>query len=503
MQITGVRLEQPVAIARLPQTVVVQLKNRGLAAGDAQVTLEIDGGEPVRKVVRLEPAAEGEAEFQVAFHETGRRRLRATLLPDGLEADDSWYKTVDVRERVRVLVVDGSADDDPLKTYGYFWRGMLDPASFLTGTDTEIAPELQTFQVTAVDTLALLSGQQSPLAYDVTVLADVDRLNERAASEIEQSLRAGKGLLVTLGRRVDAASYDLHLHAAGEGPMPFRLGQQLGGNRSATDARAPRIALPTHATLREFDEPVYREILQAIPVQRWFGAQKDPMRESAEVVLRLSDPDQSPLLVTDSFGQGRVAVMTSAPASEYDGDRWNRFDDHFVVHPLLFGLVQWLALPAQDPFNVAVGAELACSLPARPVDVEVLLPERLGATKQPIPEESRPLPGGRYALPPFAGTVMAGFYTVDLELERDSGKEPWSEPFAVDVDPDEGDLAYAAHDEVRQALALPRVITGLPTQGNDTVDAGGREFGPMLLWLLLALVVGEAAMARYVSVRRS
>jgi hypothetical protein len=98
---------------------------------------------------------------------------------------------------------------------------------------------------------------------------------------------------------------------------------------------------------------------------------------------------------------------------------------------------------------------------------------------------------------------MAGFYVYDLQLERDTGREPWSQVFAVHVDPDEGDLVYAAHTDVQAALGQQRILTALPTETTDTGDAAGNEFGPSLLLLTLLLVVGEAAMARYVSVRRN
>jgi hypothetical protein len=196
--------------------------------------------------------------------------------------------------------------------------------------------------------------------------------------------------------------------------------------------------------------------------------------------------------------------LTSAPAPAERKERWNRFDDPMVAFHLLHGVAKWLALPAQDTFNVAVGAPLTGSLPARPTDVEVLVPERLGGGKQPVAEDSRPLPFGRFALPNFTGTVMSGIYVVDLQLERDTGKEPWSQPFAVHVDPDEGQLSYAAHEEVRQALGLDAVLTGLPTKTSaGDNDPGASELGPSLLLALLLLVLGEAAMARYVSVRRT
>jgi hypothetical protein len=391
-----------------------------------------------------------------------------------------------------VLVVDGASDSDPVRTQAYLWRGILGSAL----EDSE-------FEVTVIDTLALLSGNQQPAAFDVTVLADVDRLNERAANSLTESLRAGKGLLCAFGSRTDVESFDLHLHGSGDGPLPFRLAGPAGSPHGSGVPRSAVLAMPEHPVLAEFDEEVYREILQMIPVDQWFRTVPESLRADAQVPLRLTDAEQSPLLVTSAFGDGRAAFLTSAPGSEFDPKRWNRLDDQFVVFPLLHGLIKYLALPAEDPFNVTVGTALSCSLPSRPVDVEVLLPERAGGGKLPVTDSPRPLPGGRYGMPPFPGTVMAGIYVCDLQLERDTGREPWSAPFAVRVDPEEGNLVYAPHDDVQQALGIERVETTLPVASTLPADAAANEFGPTLLLLTLLLVVGESAMARFVSVRRN
>jgi len=308
---------------------------------------------------------------------------------------------------------------------------------------------------------------------------------------------------VTFGNNTDPDSYNLQLSAAGDGPMPFRLGRRLGSKAGDGVPRSPVIALPEHPLLREYDEDIYREILQAIPVYQWLGSIPDSLREDTETVLKLTDRDQSPLLVTAGFGEGRAVFLTSAPASELDPERWNRLDNRFVVYQLLHGIAQWLALPLQDPFNVTVGTALTCSLSARPTDVELLLSERAGGRKYPLSEDPLPLAGGRYAMPTYANTAMAGFYVCELNLEHDTGLEPWSQPFAVRVDPDEGLLSHAPHELLREALGIERVLTALPSEAMGAAAAGGSELGPMLLLMVLLLVVGEAAMARYVSVRRS
>jgi hypothetical protein len=227
------------------------------------------------------------------------------------------------------------------------------------------------------------------------------------------------------------------------------------------------------------------------------------MHPDAAIVARITDAEQTPLLVAHSFGEGRAAFLLSPPGSEFQPDRWNRLDDPMVAFPLLHGLAKWLALPAVDPFLVRVGNELTCSVPVRPDDVQVQRPERDGRKKTPVGEDARPLPGGRFQVPPVTDTVYAGFYLVDMELDHEAGKETVTLPFAVNVDPDEGELRYAAHEEVKQALGVERVLDSLPAVADAATDEDRGDLGPTFLLLLMLAICGEAALARFVSMRRS
>ncbi len=494
VQLTDLRLVQPAAVMRTPVAIVATLKNRGQAAANCEVTLEVDGVEPTRKLVTVPAGAEGEADFQVVFREGGRRRVRASLQNDALPADDERFLTVDVRDRIRVLLVDGEAGGDPLLSHQFVWQ-VLDPDP---GT-------LPTFAVETVDVVALLGGQCTPKNHDVIVLADVERLNERATSALLEALQAGRGLLVMFGERADAQSYNLHLYAGGQGPQPFRLTQKHGGAAGTAPARTATLAAQDHPVLREFAEEVHREVLQNVPIWRWYGVAEESLHEDATVVARLTDADRTPLLVARPFGEGKAVFLTSAFASVYRSDRWNLLNDAdgIVALPLMFGLVQWLALPAVDPFLAEVGAELSCSLPVRPENVEVTRPERDGRPKAPLAEDAAPLPGNRFRLGPLADTAFAGFYVFEMTLDRAAGKEPASLPFAVNVAPDEGELKFVAHEEVRAALGLDRVLDALPAVTAATDDPDRSDLGPLLLLATLLFVVGEAALARFVSVRRS
>ena len=493
VQLTDLRISQPAAVLRSAVEVVATIRNRGQAAQNVEVTLDVDGAEPMRKLVAVPAGGEGEADFQLSFREPGKRRVRASLTNDVLAADDERFLVVDVRERIRVLLVDGEASGDPLLAYRTVFQSVLDP-------DPTALP---TFAVETVDTVALLGGQCTPKNHDVVVLADVERLNNRAAAALVEALQAGRGLFVAFGERTDADSFNLLLHESGAGPQPFRLLRALGAPAGSSTVRAPQIELPDHPLLREFEEAIYRDVLQAIPVWRWLGSSADSLHQDAAVVLRVTDAERSPLLVARPFGEGKAVFLTSPLASEFKADRWNRLDDPMVAFPLLHGLVKWLALPANDPFHVPVGGELVCSLPARPEDVEVQRPERDGRPRAPLAEEPVALPGNRFRLPSLSDTPFAGFYVFDCKLEREAGKEALSLPFAVNVAVDEGELRYASHDELRQALALPRVLDALPQIVDVQQDGKQGELGPTLLLLTLLFVLGEAALARYVSVRRS
>ena len=116
VQITGLRLSDPAAVQKTPAEVIATLKNLGTTTANCEVTLEVDGGEPMRKLVEVPAGAEGEADFQLTFRTPGKRRVRAALVHDALAADDERFLTVDVRDRIRILLVDGKESSDPLKS---------------------------------------------------------------------------------------------------------------------------------------------------------------------------------------------------------------------------------------------------------------------------------------------------------------------------------------------------------------------------------------------------
>lgn len=517
-QLADLRLGTTHAIRRVPLPVVATVRNRSAEKRTVHVTLEIDGAQPTRKSVDVDAGGDAEVEFEATFADAGAHRLRASLEADALAMDDQRFLAVPVRERISVLVVEGSAETDPSLRTSTLLLEILDP------TEGQGSADLTPFRPTVVDTVALLTGRAKPGDHDLVVLADVDRLNPLAGEALTEAVRAGTGLLVMFGPRTDADSYVVHLGRGGLGPMPFLVTSPRGTAPNGDRWFGSSIENGDHPVLREFQQDAYVQLLESVPVWRWLGSERpvDPppapagderderdaadeqgARGSSEVLLAVRDPVQSPLLIASRFGAGRALFLTSAVSR--DPERWNRFDSPVggLAFLLLWPAAEWLTAPAIENRNVVAGDVLSASLRTRPRDLSVVLPERAGIAKLPIGDEPTPLPGGRYALPAFRRTEYAGFYEFEMLLGEEEAGARHTELFAVEPDVAEGELVYLPHVRARERLGFATVLTELPVLADASVDSGVRELGPFFLWATLIVLVAEAALARFVTRRRS
>jgi hypothetical protein len=490
VQLTDLRLNEVYAAARVPAAITAHARNLGDTLREVQVLLEVDGGEPLRKPLRLDPGGEGAVEFQIVLREPGQRRLRAALQNDNLAADDERFLVANVRDRLRILLVEGSSESETVLQESGLLRSVLDP------TGGEGAPMLTVFAPSTIDAIALLAGRANLAAYDLIVLANVERLNAAAAQALTDAVRSGVGLLVMFGQGVDPDSWNLHLHGGGDGLLPMRIGAPTGFTPGGADSYGSLLLRPQHPVVAE----LHREVFELTPIWRYVPVPTGTLRKDAEVVAALRDPEQSPLLVAADAGAGRTLWLTSAVSSR--PDKANALDFPATAFPLFHEAVKWLALPSRDDFNVETGAPLATALRARPDDVQVVLPERAGGAKRPVGEESQRLPGGLFSLPPFLRTEYAGFYGVEALLEQDGGTRPAQLAFAVNVPIAEGELKYLPRDVAKERLGIERLFDSLPSEA-DSAQSELSELGIPLLWLALAFVLGEAALAHFVQRRRA
>ena len=296
------------------------------------------------------------------------------------------------------------------------------------------------------------SHNEGLTTYDLIVLCNVERLTEQAATHLKVAVQGGTGLFLMLGNRSDLMSYSLHLYGAGgeDALMPMRFTQVDGYTPGGKNYFGSTVTAPDHPVFVDFRDQVYKVDLERTPVYRLAIADKSSLVKDAQVLCQVRDSQQSPLLVASSFGEGKVLTLTSHITNR--PDRWNRLDYYVTAFRLFFPAAHWLSHPVTDPFNVQVGAALTINLRERPTDLAVLLPERAGGSKELVGDEARALPGRLFALPPFTNTAHAGFYSYEMNLRGSGEGEQVRLPFAVTVDPKEGELQYLSHAVVRDRL---------------------------------------------------
>jgi Aerotolerance regulator N-terminal len=496
MQVSDLQLSQPHAMVRVPQNVVATVRNLSRMTKSVQITLDIDGDQPTRKTVQVEAGGSAEVPFQVVFRETGPRRLRASIDGDGLAADNQRYLVVQVRERLQVLLVEGSTEPEEALQDSFWIRAILDP------TKGQGPPEVTQFGTKVIDSISFLTGREELTRYDLIVLCNVERLTEQAATRLRAAVRGGTGLFLMLGNRSDLLSYNLHLHGAGgeDALMPMRLTRVDGYTPGGKNYFGSTITAPDHPVFADFRDKEYRVYLEVTPIYRLVVADKSSLAKDAQVLCHVRDSQQSPLLVASSVGEGKVLTLTSHITNR--PDHWNRLDYYRIAFRLFFPAAHWLSHPVTDPFNVQVGSALTTNLRERPTDLAVVLPERAGGNKEPVGDEARALPGRLFALPPFANTAYAGFYSYEMNLRSGGDGQQVRLPFAATADPKEGELQYLSHAVVRERLGVNTIRTSLPQTANGISQSTVTELGPFLLYCVLFFVLGEAALARWISRRR-
>ena len=497
-QIVDLRIGAPIAIAKTQTPVIALASNTSSVARTVEATLEIDGGQPMRREVRLDAGAEAEIEFQVTFQTTGQHRVEVRLAEDALPADDVCVLVVDVRDRVRVVLIEGLPDEpEPALRYTPFVRDILDP------TGGEGSTTLTAFAPRTIDSVDFLTGRETLEDADLIVLCGVERLNTLAAGLLRSRLRDGAGVWIMLHPQCEPESYNRHLYDTGKGPLPFRLtearGYLLEGDRHDTG----EIVAPDHPVFADLKPDIYRDILENLPIVRVFGSDPGSAVEGSEVLMRVRDADRTPLLVGNSFGNGRLLLMTSSPSRR--PDTWNALDFEITAFPLFHPTAYWLSVPTTDPFNLVAGAPISATVDSRPEAPIVVPPERAGGRPEALAGDVRPMLGDRYALPDYRQTDYAGFYRLELRSTNDAGSNDQGDGtlwFAVRPDPAEGVLTYASHQQLREA-GIQSIETGLPANsGSETLDGGIQEIGPLLLYAALIFLVGEAAFARWISRNR-
>jgi hypothetical protein len=289
-------------VAGVPASLDVTVSNFSDQAGAALVQVSLSGVKQDQKPINLHPGGEVKVSFDLLVDNPGWMDGEVTLPSDRLASDDVFYFPLMVKEKVKVLVVDGDPGSSLKASESYFLVSALRPGGlegspFLTRIVTE--SEVDRVDLGVYDALFLLNVARPDLS--------------RAASFLE----TGRPVFIFLGDRVVPEVYNTFSLA------PWQIGERIDLDEDPGQMTGIKTDQGTLDLPARLSDP-----LKKASVRTYFK-----IEGSAKKLLTLSNQD--PLLVTVEAGKSRLFLF----ASSADLD-WNDLPLNAGYLPLVQGLVK-------------------------------------------------------------------------------------------------------------------------------------------------------------------
>ncbi|MCG3148998.1 MAG: hypothetical protein PCFJNLEI_02450 [Verrucomicrobiae bacterium] len=454
------------------------LKNHGATAyPNLRVYFRVDGQERSASQVSLEPGEDGQVLFTHTFETAGSHVIAVEAdVPDVLKADNSFFASVPVWDRLPVLLVNGNPGGGQLDGETDFLEIALRPYSAVKTTLADLI-------TTTVITPNQLDAKQLK-DQRVVVLANVPQLNAKQVTALEDFVRGGGGLLIFPGSRIKTDWYNAKFAGDGKGLFPGRLTALEGSLDDSTPHSAILVQHYDHPALTVFNDPRQGNLATAT-IRLWYKlAEKagTTTNDAPFVLARLNNGD--PFLVEKKFGDGSI-IASSVPCSA----EWSNLPMRPFYLPLMQQLVTYLAAKFDPPRNVDIGRPLIAVLPAELTGKSLELTDPLGQKHKLTATNA----AGR-ALVHFADTRLPGLYALDA---------PTNGPvhFVVNTTRAESDLTQLTAEELK-TVAKPwdaKIVKSWDEYHElEQRRRFGREIWRPLLWVLLGLIFAELALAQRV-----
>jgi len=377
---------------------------------------------------------------------------------DALPADDRSYFVLRPAESIPVLVVSGQVSSVPFESSGDFLASALQPPP------SEAAAR-SPFAVKTIPAAQLAGASLGGLA--AVCLADVARPDAEAVRALRAYVEAGGLLIIFPGAHTDAAAWN----AAGLLDARFEaIVQAEGEKRMKVNWTSP--TSPITATLAA-------EGLDRLAISRALRLAPAP----ADEVLATMDGG-GPFLVRSQLGKGKVYLYAVSCQPDFS---------NLPFHPALLLTVHRMlhAHLVETGEPIAMEALATLEFPVKPGENRVVTP---GGQVVPLTvHEGRPGRGF------FDRTAQAGIYRLASGDGTAEGAQAAPPIAAVNVPPEESDLARIEPTEIRSLLQGSTVYF-LATDGNvsqwpSDAPASSAVSGFPLAALAIAFLLSEVILA--------
>jgi hypothetical protein len=467
--VSNLKMEQPFTIRGRNLAVRADIRSFARSATNQAVRLLVDGRLAAEQEVRLDPGGSAAVAFYHRFEALGDHVLEVVAPGDRLEIDNSRWLALSVKPALQVLCIDGRPGGASGAASDFLVYA-LSPEASQSPTAT-IAPE-----VAGESALVELDLHR----YDCLFLVNVAQFTNSEARVLDAYLQAGGGIVIFLGDRV----------------MPGRYNQVLGDQApGGIDLLPARLAAEPITGRWEINPLEYRHpIVEVFRGQERAGLLATPIEKcfplevaedsSSRTVLTLDNG--TPLIVERAVHRGRVILVgTSADVS------WTPMPVLPSYVPIVQELVAFAVADQQERRNVLVGESIGATLPriAGSASVTIQTPDNRKETTPLVLDKG----AGNWT---FSATDPSGIY-----VATPVGTPEARQSFAVNVDPDEGNLAKITEPELRQGVFADvrlQLHTGWQHVADEPANVTIRSSGvaKSLLYLLLALLFVETYLAR-------
>ena len=476
--VTGIESLESVAIVNRPLRIRVGVRNfASEPLADRELQLLVDDRLVDRRTLSLAAGAETSELFSPLIDSSGLHRVEARLGDDALSFDNRRWLTLAVKDRVRVLCVNGRGTGRGTGKGTDFLQLALSPQTRRGGLTSGERSVVEPVVINDTE----FGGQDLSL-FDCVWFCNVRRLTERELALLDSFVRQGGGVVFGMGDQVQARDYNDLLYRDGQGLLPARLGERQGDPNQRDSVYRFDPGDFAHPIVGAFqgnpDAGLESTISYArLAVSGWDEA-------AGRVALRYDDG--APAIVEKPVGLGRVILVTTSL-----DEQWSLWPLWPSFVPLVQEITQVASSGRAGQRGRLVGESLEAPLPAAVADssIEVQQP---GGERDQVRATLRGTEAGFV----FGPANQLGIY--EARVPPPSLK---TELFAVNFDTVESRLANFTSEELREGP-----LAGLDvTLGRTAVEPEAQSataFRPVsggltrpLLYLLLYLLFVEQAMA--------
>jgi len=438
-----------------PFELTATIKNYGKNKQDEIIaSLFVNGNRVSQSNVTIDGEKEATVRFTHTLSSGGYHSGIVELSDDKFPSDNRFYFSFQIPEIFNVLIIDGDESSDliklalvPSETGGQYWSVKQTAPENLTGVNFR--------------------------DYDVVILAGAPVMPPALNDRLKAFVKSGRSLLITYGAETDINNFNSNWTEISGVTIDEPLNQEFSGAGFYSIAYVDN----NHPAFSVFDFGKNQ-----LPQVRFFTLPKVTATSQSRVLMRFSG-DRS-ALVENKYFDGRVLTFC-APVSPVYTD----LTAHAFFVPFMARISEYLAsrLSGYD-LDFHTGDNILRSLSLK------------GSLEQAI-ELQAPDSEILY-IPPVEGTGAVSYSVPSADwpgIYRAFFERREIDRFAVNIDPNECDLAASSSDQIAKAIGASEyhiLETQKPLQAAIAELRFGKELLQLFLWLAAVLILLELLLSR-------